>query len=324
MLLDLQNLCVDFPGLRAVDGVSFSLAAGEKLGLVGESGCGKSTIALALMRLLPSVARLGYTTMTLDGVPLADMRGVRGRQMGMVFQDPMTSLHPMIPVGRQVAEGLRHQLGLSRSDAAARTLGLFRAVGIAAAERRMGAYPHELSGGMCQRVMLAMAIACQPKLLLADEPTTALDVTVQAQILALIDRICRETGMAVILITHDLGVAAGMTDRIAVMYAGEIVETAPTGLLFAAPAHPYTRGLLRSLPRLDAGWEDDLETIPGSVRSAAGAVGCRFAARCPHAIDLCRSERPRLAPVAGGHMVACWMDAAASDAAGRPVERLAA
>jgi oligopeptide/dipeptide ABC transporter ATP-binding protein len=316
-MLELRNLTIDFPGMRAVDGVSLRLDAGEKLGLVGESGCGKSTIALALMRLLPPSARVQCAQMSLDG---AD-QPVRGRDIGMVFQDPTTSLHPMIPVGRQVSEVLRHHLRLTRKAAAARTLQLFREVGIAAAERRLHAYPHELSGGMCQRVMLAMAIACRPKLLLADEPTTALDVTVQAQILALIDRLCRESGMAVILITHDLGVAAGLTDRIAVMYAGEIVETAPTGRLFAAPAHPYTRGLLRSLPRLDDAWDAELATIPGSVRSAAGATGCRFAARCAHATELCRTNRPSLMAVGEGHSLACWVDAAASEAAGRPVIR---
>ncbi len=330
-LLEVRDLTVDFAAeggtVRAVDHVSFTLGAGEKLGLVGESGCGKSTVALALMRLLPVTTVHG--DVVLNGTSLLEldepaMRRVRGGEVGMVFQDAMTSLHPLIPVGQQIAETLRQHLGLSARDARAGALELLRRVGIAAPERRVHAYPHELSGGMCQRVMIAIAVACRPKLLLADEPTTALDVTVQAQILELIDQICQQSGTAVILITHDLGVVAAMTDRVAVMYAGAIVETAATDTLFARAAHPYTLGLLRSVPRLDQGLDDDLPVIPGSVETAAGAPGCRFAPRCGYAVDVCRANRPALARVADGHAAACWVDVAASDAAGRSILRSAA
>ncbi|MEA2783200.1 MAG: peptide/nickel transport system ATP-binding protein [Rhodospirillaceae bacterium] len=307
-LLDVRELSVAFGQTRAVDGISFTLDEGETLGLVGESGCGKSTTALALMRLLQGASVGGAATFgTRDLLRLGEpeMRRVRGAEIAMIFQDPGTALHPLIRAGDQVSEVLRAHLGLSAEQARARTLDLFRKVGIAAPEQRLDAYPHELSGGMSQRVMIAAAIACSPRLLLADEPTTALDVTVQAQILELIRNVSREAGMAVILITHDLGVVAGMTDRVAVMYAGRIVETASTDRLFAAPAHPYSQGLLGSVPKLDSGWEEELSVIPGSVQTAAGAVGCRFAPRCPLASDICRQDPP-LKPVADGHFAACW------------------
>ncbi|MFI5012678.1 MAG: ABC transporter ATP-binding protein [Hyphomicrobiales bacterium] len=307
-LLEVQELRVAFGETRAVDGISFRLAEGETLGLVGESGCGKSTTALALMGLLHDARLEGgarFGTQDLLRLDEAAMRRIRGAKIAMIFQDPGTALHPLIRVGDQVSEVLRQHLGLSAAAARLRALDLFRKVGIAAPEQRLRAYPHELSGGMCQRVMIAAAIACSPRLLLADEPTTALDVTVQAQILELIRAVSGEAGMAVILITHDLGVVAGMTDKVAVMYAGRIVETAPTDELFAAPAHPYSRGLLGSVPKLDSGWDEDLPTIPGNVQTAVGAGGCRFAPRCPLASDICRKE-PALAPVADGHLVACW------------------
>ncbi len=294
-LLDVKDLSVAFGETRAVDGVSFTLAEGETLGLVGESGCGKSTTALALMRLLHGAQVEGKATFggrDLLALDEAAMRRIRGAEIGMIFQDPGTSLHPLIRAGDQVAEVLRAHLGLSPADARARALDLFEQVGIAGAKQRLRAYPHELSGGMCQRVMIAAAIACSPRLLLADEPTTALDVTVQAQILELIRGVSRAAGMAVVLITHDLGVVAGMTDRVAVMYAGRIVEMAATDTLFARPAHPYTRGLLGSVPVLDAGWEDELATIPGSVQTAADAPGCRFAPRCPLASEVCGQSPP--------------------------------
>ncbi len=307
-LLEVRDLCVTFGGTRAVDGVSFTLEQGETLGLVGESGCGKSTTALALMGLLHGAATAGsaeFAGRDLLALDEAAMRRIRGGEIGMIFQDPGTALHPLIRAGEQVAEVLRAHEGLSRREARARALDLFRKVGIAAPEQRLSAFPHELSGGMGQRVMIAAAIACSPRLLLADEPTTALDVTVQAQILDLIRDLSREAGMAVILITHDLGVVAGMTDRVAVMYAGRIVETAATEALFAAPKHPYTRGLLASVPALDQGWDEDLPTIPGSVQTAAHESGCRYAPRCPRAADVCR-QSPPLTEVAPGHYAACW------------------
>ena len=307
-LLDVRDLSVAFGTARAVDGISFTLQAGETLGLVGESGCGKSTTALALMRLLRG-ARIGGEAW-LDGRDLLTldegaMRRVRGAEIGMIFQDPGTALHPLIRVGDQVAEAVRAHRAMTPAAARAHALDLFRKVGINAPEQRLQAYPHELSGGMGQRVMIAAAIACGPRLLLADEPTTALDVTVQAQILELIRDIGQASGTAVVLITHDLGVVAGQADRVAVMYAGRIVEEAPVDQLFAAPAHPYTQGLLGSVPTLDAGWDEELATIPGSIASAAAAPGCRFAPRCPIAADICRTVPP-LAEIAAGHRAACW------------------
>jgi peptide/nickel transport system ATP-binding protein len=306
-LLNVSGLTVDFGAARAVDGVSFTLGEGERLGLVGESGCGKSTTALALMRLLHGATVTGsvrFDRRELLTLRESAMRRVRGAEIGMIFQDPGTALHPLIRAGRQVSEVLRAH-GSSRRAARARAAELFRKVGIAAPERRLRAFPHQLSGGMAQRAMIAASIACTPRLLLADEPTTALDVTVQAQILELLRDIGRDSGMAMLLITHDLGVVAGMTDRVAVMYAGRIVETATTEQVFAAPAHPYTQGLLGSVPQLDRAWDDDLPTIPGSVHTAAFAPGCRFAPRCPRAIDRCRAAPP-LAEIAPGHFAACW------------------
>ncbi len=307
-LLEVDDLVVSFGALRAVDGISFAVTPGETLGLVGESGCGKSTTALALMRLLQGATLRGaarFAGRDLLALDEAAMRRVRGAEIAMIFQDPGTSLHPLIPVGEQVAEVLRAHLDIPATEARARALELFRKVGIAAPEQRLRAYPHELSGGMCQRVMIAAAIACGPRLLLADEPTTALDVTVQAQILDLLRSIARDSGMAVILITHDLGVVAGLADRVAVMYAGRIVEAADTRTLFANPAHPYTRGLLGAVPQLDRGWDEDLPTIAGSVETALAAKGCRFAPRCNFAYAAC-AERPPLEAVGEGHVAACW------------------
>ncbi|MGE0006072.1 MAG: ABC transporter ATP-binding protein [Parvibaculaceae bacterium] len=307
-LLEVEDLTVAFGSTRAVDGVSFAVAPGETLGLVGESGCGKSTTALALMRLLRD-ADLGGAA-RLDGDDLlrldeAAMRGRRGAAVAMIFQDPVTALHPMIRVGDQIVEALTTHLDLSRQEARRRAVDLLRKVGIAAPEERFSVYPHEMSGGMCQRVVIAMAMACSPRLLLADEPTTALDVTVQAQILDLLRGLAREAGMGVVLITHDLGVVAGMTDRVAVMYAGRIVEMAPTDALYARPVHPYTLGLLRSIPQLDSGWDEPVPTIPGSVQGAELQTGCRFAPRCARASDACRVP-PALRDIGGGHLVACW------------------
>jgi peptide/nickel transport system ATP-binding protein len=307
-LLAVEDLTVAFGRAKAVDHVSFTLDAGETLGLVGESGCGKSTTAMALMRLLQGAeiaGRAWFDGLDLIAVDEARMREIRGGTIGMIFQDPATALHPMIRVGDQVAETLRTHRGFGAADARARTIDLFRKVGIAAPEERLRAYPHEMSGGMCQRVIIAMAIACSPRLLVADEPTTALDVTVQAQILELLRGIARDGGMSMVLITHDLGVVAGVTDRVAVMYAGVIVETAPTDRLFADPKHPYTQGLLRSIPRLDIGWDEDMPTIAGAVQDAHAVSGCRFAPRCPLAAEICR-EAPPLRSFGEDHEVACW------------------
>jgi len=307
-LLDVRGLEVSFGRAKAVDGISFDVRRGETLGLVGESGCGKSTTALALMRLLRDV-RLGGEA-RLDGVDLLDldedsMRARRGADIAMIFQDPGTALHPMIRVGDQIVETLNAHIKLSRDEAHRRAVDLLRQVGIAAPEERFFAYPHEMSGGMCQRAMIAIAMACSPRLLIADEPTTALDVTVQAQILDLLRELTGGLGMGVILITHDLGVVAGMTDRVAVMYAGVIVETAPTTALFANPAHPYTRGLLHSIPKLDGGWDEPVPTIPGSVQGAMELSGCRFVPRCPRASEACKAV-PALREIAEEHFVACW------------------
>jgi oligopeptide/dipeptide ABC transporter ATP-binding protein len=307
-LLDVENLCVRFGRTTAVDDVSFSVGEGETLGIVGESGCGKSTTALAIMRLLRDAQVYGRAS--IDGIDLmgldeAAMCRLRGARVGMIFQDPATALHPMIRVGDQVIEVLRVHLSVSKADARRRAEELFRQVGIAAPLQRLAAYPHELSGGMCQRVGIAMAVACTPRLLLADEPTTALDVTVQAQILELLRDISRASGAGMILITHDLGIVAGMTDRVIVMYAGQIIEMATTGDLFLHPRHPYTRGLLASIPQLDSGWDESVPTIPGTVRSAAVTTGCRFAPRCSLAAEECHATPP-LRETRAGHQVACW------------------
>jgi oligopeptide/dipeptide ABC transporter ATP-binding protein len=323
-VLAIQDLTVAFRTedgeLRAVDGIDLAISPGEKLGIVGESGCGKSTVAMSIMRLLPT-ARLPKGDILFEGRSLlglreGQMRRVRGREIAMIFQDAMTALHPMLPVGTQIEEILEAHETLPRGEARRRAIDLLRQVGIAAPELRIDAYPHELSGGMCQRVMIAIAIACHPKLIIADEPTTALDVTVQAQILELIDEVCRRSGTAVLLITHDLGVVAGMTDRVAVMYAGKVVETAPTETLFERPVHPYTQGLLRSVPLLDEGIGTDLPTIPGSVDVTARGEGCKFAPRCDHAQSICREQTPPLESVEPGHAAACWFKATLAERAG--------
>ena len=307
-LLEVQDLGVSFGRTRAVDRISFQVRESETLGLVGESGCGKSTTALALMRLLRDASLEGRAY--LDGVDLLaldeeTMRDLRGRRVGMIFQDPATALHPMMRVGGQVVEVLRAHLDLSRAEAKTTAVELFRKVGIAAPEERLRAYPHELSGGMCHRVVIAMAIACSPRLLLADEPTTALDVTVQAQILDLLREIARQSGAGMVLITHDLGVVAGIADRVAVMYAGQIVEAGPTDKIFAHPLHPYTAGLLASIPQLDSGWEEPVPTIPGSVQDSRASGGCLFAPRCSLASAECETAPP-LVRAGDGRSVACW------------------
>jgi oligopeptide/dipeptide ABC transporter ATP-binding protein len=313
-LLAVEGLHVAFQTrrglLRAVDGLDVAIAGGEVLALLGESGCGKSVTALALMGLLPAAAevsgRILFQGRDLRAMAPEALRALRGAALAMVFQEPMASLNPVLPVGRQVAEALVAHGRADRRAARARTIALFGEVGLAEPERRYHAYPHELSGGMCQRVMIAMAIACDPALLIADEPTTALDVTIQKQILALIEDLRRRRGTAVLLITHDLGVVAENADRVAVMYAGRIVEMAPVGALFARPLHPYARGLLDSMPDLD----DEaamLHAIPGQVPDlAALPPGCAFAARCPRAAARCLAEAPPLVEHAPGRAARCW------------------
>ncbi len=297
--------------VRAVDGVSFSLEGGETLGLVGESGSGKSVTCLSLLGLVPSPpGRLDGGTALFAGTdllhcPPRELRGIRGRRISMIFQDPMTSLNPYLRIGDQLIEPLLIHGDISRRDALARGLAMLEAVGIAEPARRMRQHPHEFSGGMRQRVMIAMALITKPELLIADEPTTALDVTVQAQILELIKKLQRELGMAVIFITHDLGVVAGLCDRVQVMYAGRIVETATTRTLFRSPLHPYTRALQRSIPALQPKGTE-LFTIPGLPPDlTCPPPGCAFAPRCAFAAARCQVEKPALCEVAPGHAHAC-------------------
>jgi peptide/nickel transport system ATP-binding protein len=318
-LLDVRDLKTHFfteDGVtRAVDGVSFSIKPGETLGIVGESGCGKSVTALSILRLLPP--RLGRTvggSITFDGVDLlslseAEMRRVRGNRIAMIFQEPMTSLNPVLTVGHQIAEAVRIHKGGSRAAARERALEMLELVRIPDAKRRLDEYPHQFSGGMRQRVMIAMALACDPKLLIADEPTTALDVTIQAQVLKLMLELKEKTGAAVVLITHDLGVVAETCQRVIVMYAGRKVEEAPVETLFARPTHPYTRGLLASIARGSAGARRKrLAEIPGIVPSLREPIeGCAFAPRCGMATDLCVRNSPQLKALASdaAHLVAC-------------------
>ena len=300
--------------VRAVDGVSFVLRQGRTLGLVGESGSGKSVANLSILRLVPQPpGRIASGSVRFDGMdllrlPEAKMRTIRGKRISMIFQDPMTSLNPYLRVGRQLTEVLEQHERMGRSAARARAIDMLARVGIPEPAVRFDGYPHEMSGGMRQRVMIAMALLCKPEILIADEPTTALDVTVQAQILDLMRDLRREYGTAVVLITHDLGVVAGTADEVAVMYAGRIVEQAPTAELFAHPRHPYTLALLRSLPRL-AGDRDRLVPIPGRPpRLVDPAPGCPFVPRCAHAQDVCRREYPAGREVGPAHEVHCWVD----------------
>jgi peptide/nickel transport system ATP-binding protein len=289
------------------------LSAGERLGLVGESGCGKSLTALAIIGLQPAAARLSGSIRLGDqellGLDEAGWCRVRGRRIAMIFQEPMTALNPVMPIGAQIAEGAIRHLGLSRADAETRARALMTRVQLPPKKFTPGLYPHQLSGGQRQRVMIATALACDPELLIADEPTTALDVTVQAGILRLIDEIVAERRMALLLITHDLGVAAAMTDRIAVMYAGRVVEAGPTDVVFARMAHPYTRALMAARPQeitFGMGERQPLQTIPGQVRAPADdSPGCPFAPRCPLADAACVSAAPTLREVEPGHLVAC-------------------
>jgi oligopeptide/dipeptide ABC transporter ATP-binding protein len=304
--------------VKAVDGVSYSVRSGETLGVVGESGCGKSVTALSILRLIPSPpGRIVRGAVRMQGRNLLDldeheMEGIRGNDISMIFQEPMTSLNPLFTVGHQIAEAIAVHQGASKREAMERAIDMLRRVSIPQPEQRAHSYPHQLSGGMRQRVMIAMALSCNPKVLIADEPTTALDVTIQAQILALMRELQQAYGMAIVLITHDMGVVAENADRVVVMYAGRKVEEADVDDLFERPAHPYTRGLLASIPHIDA------ETRPGASRSRLNEIkgivpslmhlpeGCSFAPRCKHATDQCRAAFPPLEERWPGHWVACW------------------
>ena len=301
--------------VHAVNGISFDLNQGELLGVVGESGSGKSVTMMSLLKLLPMPpAEIVSGRALLEGENLIALdaerlRRVRGAQVGFIFQDPMTSLNPVLSVGYQLTEPLRVHLGQGRAAARRRAVELLELVGIPMAANRLEDFPHQFSGGMRQRVMIAIALACEPKVLIADEPTTALDVTIQAQILDLVKQLRRELGMAIIWITHDLGVVAGLADRVMVMYGGLVVERAEVRELYRRPRHPYTRGLLRTLPRLDGTRSERLESIAGQPPNLAQAPSaCPFAPRCGHAFERCWRENPALEKVVEGHEVACWLD----------------
>ncbi len=316
-LLSVRRLSIGFDTdeglLGAVDAVSFSIEPGRTLGLVGESGCGKSVTALSLMRLLPQPAgkilggEIVFEGRNLLDLPPVEMQRIRGSRIGMVFQEPMTALNPVHTIGRQLSEVFLTHESVTKEEARRRSVAMLARVGLPSPEIRFSEFPHHLSGGMRQRVVIAMALACHPRLLIADEPTTALDVTIQAQILDLIRDLQSELGMAVLLITHDLGVIAEMCDDVAVMYAGRIAEQGPVADIFASPRHPYTRGLLASIPRLDSLRKSRLPVIDGMVPSLRNLPpGCRFQNRCPHREDRCASSAPALEAVTPGHDAACF------------------
>jgi peptide/nickel transport system ATP-binding protein len=316
-LLSVERLRVEFPTRRgllvAVDDVSFSIAPGEVLGVVGESGAGKSLTGAAIIGLIDPPGRIGAGQVLLDGrridnLPAEAMRRVRGREIGAVFQDPLTSLNPLYTIGRQLIETITTHLDMSPAQATQRALDLLAEVGISAPKRRIDHYPHQFSGGMRQRVVIALALAAKPKLIIADEPTTALDVSIQAQIIALLKRLCRDHGTAVMLITHDMGVIAETADRVAVMYAGRIVEVGPVADVIHQPQHPYTRGLMGSIPSI-VDERDQLAQIDGAMpRLTAIPAGCPFHPRCAYAFDRCRVERPELLSAATS-LAACWLHA---------------
>ena len=316
-LLDVRNLQTQFTTsggvVRAVDGVSWDVRAGETVALVGESGCGKSVSALSVMRLVSAPAgrivggEIHFKGRDLLTLSEEEMRKTRGREIGMIFQEPMTSLNPVLTIGRQLTEPMEIHLGMTPAQARARAGEILGLVGIADAERRLRQYPHQFSGGMRQRIMIAMALSCNPALILADEPTTALDVTIQAQILELLRSLSRKLGAAMLIITHNLGVVARYADRVNVMYAGRIVERGTARELYANPRHPYTLGLLRSVPRLDEPRRAKLDPIPGQPPDLTRLPpGCSFAPRCSFVVDHCRVKRPELELVAPDHTAACW------------------
>jgi len=315
-LLEVEDLRVEFSTRRgtvyAVNGISFAIAPGETLGIVGESGCGKSVTSLAILGLLAGNGRVRSGRALFEGrdlIKLKDraLRGIRGREIAMIFQDPMTSLNPVLTIGRQIRETLETHFDMNRKEAEARAAELIDRVGIPSAKARLRDYPHQFSGGMRQRAMIAMALACEPKLMIADEPTTALDVTIQAQILDLLRELVAEEDAALILITHDLGVVAGMCERVNVMYAGMFMETGSAEQLFGAPRHPYTLGLLQSVPRLDLGRRAQLHPIEGSPPNMLHAPSaCPFQPRCRYEVDLSSREVPQLLEIEPGHKVACF------------------
>jgi peptide/nickel transport system ATP-binding protein len=314
-LLEVDQLCVEFAtrhgGLRALSDVSFAVAPGEVLGIVGESGAGKSLTGAAIIGLLQPPGRISggrilYDGQRIDTLPDEAMRRLRGRQIGSIFQDPMTALNPLLTIGQQLIETIRAHLPLSEVEAVARAVSLLEETGISGAAQRLSQYPHQFSGGMRQRVVIALALAAGPRLLIADEPTTALDVSVQAQVIALLKRLCRDRGMAAMLVTHDMGVIAEACDRVAVMYAGRIVEIGPVRDVIHSPAHPYAMGLMGAIPSM-SGERERLLQIDGVMpRLGEIPAGCAFHPRCPQAWARCRSERPELMPV-GASRAACWL-----------------
>jgi peptide/nickel transport system ATP-binding protein len=319
-LLEVHHLRVEFPTRRgtllALDDVSFEIAPGEILGVVGESGAGKSLTGASIIGLLEPPGRIAGGEIRLEGqridqLPYDEMRKIRGRRIGAIFQDPLTSLNPLYTIGRQLVETIQTHLPVGAADARSRAIQLLKETGIPAAEARIDQYPHQFSGGMRQRVVIALALAAEPKLIVADEPTTALDVSIQAQIISLLRRLCKEHGAAVMLVTHDMGVIAETCDRVAVMYAGRIVEIGPVHDVIHAPAHPYTVGLMGSIPSMESDRERLLQIDGAMPRLNAIPPGCAFNPRCPKAFDRCRSERPELMP-SGATRAACWLTAVGS------------
>ncbi|MNZ32558.1 Oligopeptide transport ATP-binding protein OppD [compost metagenome] len=316
-LLEVDHLQITFQTdqgeLISVDEASFEVRSGETIAIVGESGCGKSVTSLSIIGLLGTKGSVTQGEIRFNGLTLTDcnenqLRKLRGSEISMIFQEPMTSLNPVIPIGEQIAETVRLHQNKSRKEAKAVAVEMLRKVGIPRPEAIVKEYPHALSGGMRQRVMIAMALICKPKLLIADEPTTALDVTIQAQIVELMKQLQQESGAAILLVTHDLGVVAEMADQVVVMYAGQVVEAADVFSLFRAPQHPYTQGLMDSIPRLDQHKRERLFAIPGAVPSLKQMPsGCRFHPRCPLAVERCKKEQPEFILAGEGHRVRCWM-----------------
>ncbi|MCS7462083.1 ABC transporter ATP-binding protein [Paenibacillus doosanensis] len=297
----------------SIDDVSFSLKPGETIGIVGESGCGKSVTSLSIMRLLGSKGRIRQGEIRFGGADLtgmteAQMREIRGNEISMIFQEPMTSLNPVFTIGHQMGESIRLHLKMKPKETRAYAIEMLKKVGIPRPEAIVDEYPHALSGGMRQRVMIAMALSCKPKLLIADEPTTALDVTIQAQILELMKKLRQDSGTAIMLITHDLGVIAEMADKVIVMYAGQVVEETDVFTLFDEPKHPYTKGLMSSIPHIDSGMDERLASIPGTVPSLHQMPqGCRFHTRCPYAVERCLQQAPPLMQSGANHLARCWL-----------------